>query len=155
MEIFDKNGLMIFPQPARLKVRSKEKVILIKECYCPNGHNLVNKRANFNGFDGILLKIIKENNFGIVALSPIFGDKSRVCIDIELKDKELLKIVCPSCDVQLPVYSSCECGGDLLSLFAEPNQDFSNSVGFCNRVNCDNAEIISGGELLNHSMIDI
>ncbi|MBI9072631.1 MAG: hypothetical protein JEY94_13595 [Melioribacteraceae bacterium] len=155
MEIFDDKGLMIFPRPERLKNVTKEKIILIKNCFCPNGHNLVNKRAIFNGYNGVVLKVIKGQDFGIIALSPIFGDKTRICLDITLEDKELLKIVCPSCDAQIPVYSQCECGGDLLALFTQPDKNFSNSVGFCNRVNCANAEIISGGELLNHSMIEL
>lgn len=35
----------------------------------------------------------------------------------ELNDKEVIELFCPKCDEQLVVFSNCECGVDLLSLF--------------------------------------
>jgi len=85
MERFDKKGMMIYPSPIRKIIREKEKVLVIKECYCPRGHSLINPRAVFNGFEGIELKVRAGDREGRIVLSSIAGDKSRVAIGIDLK----------------------------------------------------------------------
>ncbi|MFH1194964.1 MAG: hypothetical protein V1720_04590 [bacterium] len=154
MDLFDSKGMMIFPSPIRKEIKESEKVLVINECYCPNGHNLVNSRVSFNGFHGIMLKVKCKDKSGFIALSPIYGDKSKISLDIDLIKDELLEIKCPICDEQLPVYSQCTCGADLITLFSTNNKDYGNCIGVCSRVDCFNAEIKTQGELLANSMID-
>lgn len=149
MKIFDKEGLLIIPNPEGTEVKPVKKIIFVDECYCQNGHSLMNNRASFNGLPGIMLKVKAKDRKGLVALSPIYGDKSKISLDIDLHDKELLELSCPNCDSLLPVYSTCSCGADLVALFLSKEIDFNNSIGICSRVNCFNSEIKSSSELLN------
>lgn len=155
MKIFDKDGLLLIPYDIKDEIKEIKKVVVIKECFCPNGHNLIDKKASFNGNSGILIKAKKKNGQeGLIALSPIYGDKTRVALNIELENGEILELLCPHCNVALPTYSKCHCGGDLKAMFLVPKEDFTNCVGICNKVDCPNAEIKAGGELLNYSIID-
>lgn len=153
MKRFDEKGMMIIPNPVKGKVVDAEKVIIVKEVYCPNGHNLISSRVSFNGYPGILLKIEKGAEVGFVGLSPIYGEKCRVSIDIDLKPGELYDLFCPECGEILPIHSSCRCGGDFIALFLSPQNDFSECIGICNRVDCPNSKILEGGEMISISMV--
>jgi hypothetical protein len=153
MNIFDNKGMMLFPNPKKEK-KENDKLIILKECFCSNGHNLINKRVNFNGFDGIYLKVLHNSKEGFVGLSPVFGDKSRIFVDIDVKKGDVLNLFCPHCNTPLAVYSSCSCGEKLIALFTTPKLEFANCIGICNKVDCVNAEIISENQLITISMID-
>lgn len=155
MRIFDDNGLMVFPSDAMRELRTTEKVVLIKSCYCPRGHNLVSDKSQFCDNDGIVLRV-RQNQLreGLVALSPIYGDKSRISLGIHLEKGTVMSLLCPECGVPLPVYDECSCGADVIALFTKPVPDFGNCVGICNRVGCYNAQLRSGNELLNYSALD-
>jgi len=153
MSIFDNKGMMIFPNPKSNRTNN-ENIIVVQECFCSKGHNLLNKRINFNGYYGIYLKVKHNEKSGFVGLSPVFGDKSRVFIDIDVNTDDLLELSCPECDTPLPVYSACSCGSSLLALFSTKKLEFSNCIGICNKVDCVNSEIISENKLISISMID-
>ena len=148
MSIFDKEGMMVFPNPIKKEIKESKNVLVVKECFCPNGHSLINSRASFSGFSGVMLKVKSKKLKGHVALSPIYGDKRKISLDIDLQTGELLELSCPTCNSQLPVYSKCSCGGDLVALFLSDKVDYSSCIGICNRVNCFNAEIKSNSELM-------
>ena len=151
MERFDQKGMMVFPSPEKIKKAGKlEEIIVIRQCFCPNGHNLVTDQAVFDGFNGVILKVRQSGHEGMVALNPVYGLKHRVALGIKLKKDELLEVFCPECSVALPVYSSCSCGGDLITLFLDNKNDFSNSVLICNRVDCHNAQIRLHNEMVHY-----
>ena len=110
--IFDKKGMMIIPTPQAREIPAKTKALVVKKLFCPNGHNLINNRASFDGHAGIILKVKHEANEGIIALSPVYGEKNRVSFGIDLNKDDLLEINCPECNVALPVHSPCACGGE-------------------------------------------
>jgi len=142
MKRFDKNGMMVFPNPLRKSQICKGKELLvIEQCFCHNGHNLISDRAVFNGFNGIMLRASRGKQSGLVALSPVYGYKSRVSLDLKFNSGEIWEISCPVCNQPLPVYSECDCGGKLFVLFLNPNRNFSNAIILCNRIDCFNAEI--------------
>lgn len=142
MQIFDQKGMLIFPSPEKLKASSKvQNLLVIKECFCPNGHNLVNEEVDFDGFQGIMLKVRKPGGEGMVSLNPVYGLKHRVSIGVKLVQDEMLEILCPECGIPLSVYSACSCGGSLVALFLDEKPDFTNSILICNRVGCHNAQI--------------
>jgi hypothetical protein len=153
MKIFDNKGMMMFPKPQYEK-SVNDKIIVIKECFCKNGHDLVNKRVNFNGFNGIYLKVKHEEKTGFVSLSPVYGDKSRIFIDIDVKKDDILELFCPQCDIQIPVYSTCSCGSKILALYTTKRLEFSDCIGICNKVDCVNSEIINENKMITLSMID-
>ena len=155
MKRFDKKGMMIYPNPVRdQKVLQKEEILVIKQCYCPNGHSLISSRVMFNEFEGLVFKVKRSDKEGLVALTPVFGNKSRITIDVDLKDGEIWKIFCPECDIALPYYTKCECGADLTTFFTNNKADYGSILGLCNRVGCYHATIRHGDELLTKSMLE-
>lgn len=150
--IYDKHGMLIFPNPLQKSIRESQDVIVINECFCTNKHNLIDKKAMFGSFPGILLKVRQKAEIGLLALSPVYGDKSRISIDIELIDKEILELSCPKCDEKLSVFSHCECGADLVSLFLSEELSFNEAAAICSRVNCFNAQIKSSSEIIAQMM---
>jgi len=153
MRRFDSKGMMVIPNPLSEKVPTQKKVIVATEAYCPAGHDLVSGRAVFGAYHGIVLGVRQDQDRGTVALSPIYGEKTRVSIDIDLQDGCLLELRCPECDVLLPTYAPCSCGGNLTALFLAPGGDFADCIGVCNRVNCVHAQITQSGDLLSLSML--
>ncbi len=155
MKRFDHKGMMIIPNPLEEFVTGIHEVAVIKEGFCPNGHQLINPRTSFNGLPGILLKVGKGEKSGHVAISPIFGDKTRVSIDIDLVSQELVELSCPTCGAVLPVHSACSCGGDIVSIFLAPQADFSNCIGLCNRIDCHNGKLIEAGKLISMNLEEV
>lgn len=149
MSIFNKDGMMVFPNPIKKEIKESKNILVVKECFCPKGHSLIDSRAFFSGFHGIMLKVKYKGHKGYVAISPIYGDKSKIALEINLQPGELLELSCPTCNSPLAVYAKCECEGDLTALFLSSKADYSNCIGICNRVDCFNSEIKSSSELLN------
>ena len=155
MERFDKKGMIVIPNPIFHETANSEKLLAAVEAYCPNGHNMINGRAKFSGYSGIVIDVEQDGERGKVALSPIYGDKSRISLDIDLIDGKVLKLFCPVCGVALPPYSECTwCDkGKLIAFFLTPNADFSYCFGVCNMVGCPNAAVIKGGEMVYLHML--
>ncbi len=148
---FDQSGMMIFPNPERIKKAAELKeLIVIKQCFCPEGHNLISEQAVFDGFNGIVLKVKSGKKRGLVALNPVYGLKHRIAFGIKLRKDELLEVFCPECRKPLPVYSTCACGGNLIALFLDDKLDFASSLLICNRVDCQNAQIRFHNEVINY-----
>jgi hypothetical protein len=151
MTRFDQSGMMIFPSPEKIKKAAELKeLIVIKQCFCPEGHNLVSEQAVFDGFNGIVLKVKNDNQEGLIALNPVYGLKHRISFGIKLKKDEMLDVLCPDCGKALPVYSVCSCGGNLVTLFLNDKNDFTSSLLICNRVDCNNAQIRFHNEVVNY-----
>jgi len=154
MKRFDSKGMLVIPNPVSSEsICKQKKLLLVNECYCQNGHNLISNSAIFNGFKGIVIKVRRGEQEGLVALSPVYGYKSRVSLNVDLFDEQIWEICCPQCRVSLPVYSDCSCGGNMIALFTDKGASFSNCIGICNRIGCYNAGIQHSNELLTMSMI--
>lgn len=154
MKLFNEKGMMLFPNPMRkAKICKSEKIIVVQNCYCPHGHNLISERAVFNGFPGIIFKIRREDHEGLVALSPVYGYKTRVSLDIKLTENEIWEVLCPVCNQPLSKYADCTCGGDMIAIFLNKDADFGNCIAVCNRIGCTNAGITYADEILENSGI--
>lgn len=153
MRRFDQKGMMIWPflNDSASSGGKDSGIMVVENCYCQNGHNLVSNRVKFNVFNGILLKIAKDSRAGFIALSPVIGDKSRISIDIDIAEGKVENLLCPQCDAQLPVYAPCNCGGKLISLFLHADANFADCVGVCSRFGCKYAEVRSGDDLIHTS----
>ena len=152
MKNFDKNGMLIIPTPKEIKNECEsEEMLVVKECYCQNGHQLINKRAIFNDLPGILLKVKKQNyKEGTIALSPVYNHKHRISIDVDLIEGESLQLFCPECGVELPVYTNCNCcDGKLIALFLDKKGNFNNCITIGNTVGCKNSNVIASKEVLS------
>lgn len=153
MERFDKKGMIIIPNPIR-KAVSTQKVLIVRELFCPAGHSLIGKRAVFNGHPGILLGVGVNERKGLVALSPICGDKTRISLDIDLPEEQIVNLFCPTCGIDLPRYATCGCGADLTALFLTQKNSFSDCIGVCNRIGCINARFVTNDELISETMLE-
>jgi len=150
VERFDKKGMLIIPNPVSQAIAPT--VVVVQKLFCPRGHSLINSRADFNGHPGIIIAATRHDEHGFIALSPIYGDKRRIALDIDLSDGETYDLSCPECGVKLPRFGPCKCGADLISLFLTQDADNSNCVVICNRVGCPNAQIISSGEVISETV---
>lgn len=148
MGTFDELREMILINPFRSKkLSSLKELIVIRECYCPNGHSLISDQAMFDGYNGILFKVRIGEKEGMVALDPVYGLKHRYS-SFHLPKGELLQIECPECGAPLPVFSNCTCGGELITLFLDQKTDYANSLLVCNRVDCQHAQIRFNNEVV-------
>ena len=135
-------------QFSRKKVAEEgQSVQVVSACYCPNGHNLISDLASFGGHGGITVKLRSASQEGVLSISPIIGDKSRTFFDFERHEGEVIQILCPTCDAELPVYTQCPCGADLIALFSSPEEDFADCIGICQRIGCLNSEILTSRAL--------
>jgi hypothetical protein len=153
MERFDHKGMMIIPNPVP-KTSGTRNCLIAHELFCPNGHNLISSRAVFNSFPGILLGVGLEETKGLVALSPICGDKTRVALDVDLPEGRIATLFCPTCGTGLPVYANCACGADLVALFLTRETNFMDCIGVCNRIGCINARIVTSGDLVSDALLE-
>ena len=65
MKIFNAKGMLVIPNPLTSeKICKHKKIVVVKECYCSNGHNLISHKAIFNGFPGIIFKVRRKNEEG-------------------------------------------------------------------------------------------
>jgi hypothetical protein len=126
---------------------------VVGACYCPNGHSLLYARANFSGHPGILLKIAGIKGTGHVVLSPIYGEKSRIALDVDLVEGEKLEVMCPFCDQPFAELGPCPCGASLITIYTTPIPDCNDYLGLCNRVGCPHAEVKTKGDIVLLSMM--
>ena len=151
MRRFNTKGMWHIPKTGKKKKKqpklSEEDLIVVEECYCPNGHMLINPEVEFGGHHGILIKVKKGHESGFIALSPICGDKSRFSFDVELIEGELLEMSCLECGASFPVYGPCDCGGEYITLVLTKGLDFTSCIGICTRVGCNNSWIKHGDEI--------
>ncbi|HOX25898.1 MAG TPA: hypothetical protein PLL30_09985 [Candidatus Krumholzibacteria bacterium] len=149
MERFDKLGMLVIPNPRSRTPRPRATTLIATRLYCQHGHDLVSSRAVFDGHPGILIAARDQRDHpGLVALSPVFGDKRRISLDLDLVPGERATLSCPSCGAALPVHSPCECGADLVALFLTASGDFAECIGICDRVDCVHARITTSSELI-------
>jgi len=147
---------MVFPNPReKRKICNQNKILVFTECYCSKGHNLISENAKFNGFNGILLQISNEKEKGHIALSSVYGCKTRVSVGIKLKEGNQYKLSCPECNTELPAFAKCHCGADIITLFLDREVTFNSFVGVCNRIGCENSYIQIGEELITSARMDL
>lgn len=159
MRIFDRKGMLIIPTPEKKVVNhngnGNGKKILIEECFCQNGHNLISNQVMFKGYEGILLKVASRGQEGYLGISPLFRDESHISMGIELISGEIVPhYMCPVCEVDLPVFSVCKCGAGIFTLFLNDQANYSECLGICSRFDCFNSTLISKGELLSPAMMN-
>ncbi|MCK4764172.1 MAG: hypothetical protein KAW12_18375 [Candidatus Aminicenantes bacterium] len=154
MKIYDSRGMLNIPEPLKRVPNKNRESLVVKSCYCPNGHNLIGNRVQFNGHNGILLKVRSRGQEGFAGLSPVYGAKCRISMDIELVEGEIPQLLCPTCDVELPAFSVCNCGAEIVALFLNKEADYTDCIGICNRVGCENDTVRHEGELLSLTACD-
>lgn len=136
----------LFQRRTKVATVSEKMPEVVRECYCPNGHNLIQEHGRFGGHPGISLSLKGEQQ-GIVSISPLIGDTDRSFFGFETVKGEIVDICCPTCAISLPVYNQCECGANLVAMFNTTKGDFADCIGICQRIGCLNSEIIGTYDL--------
>lgn len=156
MGIFDKKGMLLFPRKEKedKSCSEDEDLIVFTDCYCQKGHELVSDFAKFKEFNGLLLNISRKEKSGQVALSPIYGCRTRVSLGIDLKEGKKYTLSCPTCETELPAYNKCHCGGKIITLFLNEEGNFDSFIGVCNRIGCENSYIQIGEELITSARLE-
>lgn len=156
MDRFNNKGMMLFPDPdSKPDAEKKDRLLVLREAFCPNGHSLMNKKVRFRSFPGLQVKVKTESGKeGLIVLSPIHKDKGRVELDLEVKSGEILEPSCPECGESLPVYDKCECGADLVAVYHTKDRSMGDVVVFCKRADCFNEVVQNGGEVLTQTHIE-
>ncbi len=153
MKRFTDKGTIHIPKnkisrPSRKKAEVAP--VILKECYCPNGHSLLDDNIHINENHAMKLKVVsKSGDKGFVALSPVYGDYSRVSIDIKLNKGDILDIYCPECDEKLPAYVDCTlCDSHMITVFTTSELSYSDCICICKQVGCHNSSIKSNRGIL-------
>ncbi len=137
----------MFDSKGRLKIPAKDvkrEELIVKEAYCPEGHNLVTDMHLINGYPGIELAFRKENGEeGMVVLSPVLGDRTAIFLKGNVEEGEVVKFLCPVCERPLPILTTCDfCGqGNIYVLFLDTDFSFNNAITFCSKRGCPNSTI--------------
>jgi hypothetical protein len=127
---------------------------VIEECYCPNGHSILTDVRLFQGHPALTLKLRSKTQEGLLAISPVIGDRDREFIDFVQIPGEVIDICCPECAEPFPIYNECPCGAHLVALFTSPSAHFAKCVGICQRIGCLHSELLTERDLRLYSRQD-
>gem|GEM_PF-177628 len=88
----------------------------IKKAICPKRHSLIDNEFKIGGFPSLKVKVVSENNEGIIHIDPVYG-KHRNVFDLGFSIGKEAKFVCPDCNGSVIMQDkSCpECGAPILS----------------------------------------
>ena len=158
---FNEQGFMVIPDTKQMQLKKElaevlsDKIVVVRQAFCPNGHNVVQNRYKFSGFAGIHLKAEINGNKGDLILSPIFGDHSHITIDIDINLGDQPKMTCPICGVELPILKKCEnCeSGNMLVLSMREKFDITDGIAFCDVAGCPSAYILDAEKLINEEYL--
>lgn len=150
---FTTQGKIKFPKNkfARSRNSRKNEIRIVDECYCSNGHSLLDEQVLFNEVPGIKIKVVKnKQEEGFLILSPVYGDYSKVTVGIKLVKGDMLEMYCPECGEPLAVFTDClVCNSQMFTLFTTKEASFSDCVGICQKVGCHNSRMISSRRMLS------
>jgi hypothetical protein len=150
-KVFDKKGMMVFPNQQKKDCYCYEdKILVLEKCFCPNGHNLIDKRSSFNGFNGIVLKVKNKGIWGTVAISPIKKDSASIVFGLSIEKGDITEFHCPQCGIEIPVYTDCSCGAHVYCLFTNDASGYSDCIGICSRYGCYNSRVIEDLSHVGH-----
>lgn len=166
MEIFDNKGMLVIPDPEKLKtlaekkgIIASEKKILVKQLFCSEGHPLIStENPKFDGEPGIHLICEGDTYWQSVYLSPFQGD-NRKKFKNNFKNGQILRIFCPVCHAEFPKIAphDCKAGAMYIALFLDPDANINNIVCVCDVWGCYSSYLRLSGEVYSevHSQIAI
>lgn len=121
--------------------------LVVKECYCPQGHSIISDLSTFGGQPGLTLRLRSSSQDGLLALSPIIGDRERIFFKFTGEVGDVVDICCPVCTEPFPIYNECSCGAHLVALFTSPQTSFAQCIGICQRIGCLHSELLTERDL--------
>ena len=158
-DIFGKDGRLIIPlddREQKLKSTSENKVrYIIKEAYCPNGCNVIDKENEINGFPGIRIRFRRKEKEGEFVVSAIEGDFTKKILSGQLKTGAKYNLFCPFCDAKFEILVNCNCKpkAEMVVIGLTPKLSFNDAITFCNVIGCANGAYIHSGEAIRHARL--
>lgn len=172
---FDDKGKLIIPEVVKRKkdkqkesefdipeiIKETRTFYIIKQAFCPNGHNLVDKKHIISGYPSIRLRYKRKDNTKTeIAISAVLGDPQKIILHGNLIFGELVGIHCPICDVKLPILTHYKPGKgepgfnkneiiDIVALYLTPELDYSKAISFCNKVGVVHSSIKYAHEIIS------
>ncbi len=124
--------------------------VVVTQAFCPRGHNLVGAGPTaFEGYPGIAIWVSDGKTQGLVELSPVHGDRTKVGPDFPPGTR--LRLECPVCRAELPILAHCSCqpDGTLRKLYLTEKRDDAHLVGLCDVWGCTRSRVIDADEILS------
>ncbi|MBI5502310.1 MAG: hypothetical protein HY907_18850 [Deltaproteobacteria bacterium] len=124
--------------------------VVVTQAFCPASHNLVGAGPTaFDGYPGIAIWVDDGKTQGLVELSPIHGDRSKVGPEFAAGTR--LRLECPVCRAELAFLAECSCqpGATLRKLYLNERRDEAHVVGLCDIWGCTRSRVIDGSEILS------
>lgn len=136
-------------------VRDEKSRIVLTQAFCHNGHSLMNPDYQFDGYAGIFLLGLHEDEIFDIILSPIMHDSRKV--SSALPAGTVVEISCPACKIPLPRIAPCGCviGSFYRHIFLTKNKDIRKSIGICDSFGCPRSFLRDRGEIISEVRTDL
>ncbi len=143
---FDSKGRMIFPIAATIRIPKtvasrKGGEVVVAEAFCAHGHSLISS-VRIDGAPGIHLIYASQdgNRKTDVVISAVVGKcMKKILKGAALKQDEVVRILCPTCFIELPILFDCECGAPIYLFYLDRRLNHSYGQSFCSRIGCTKA----------------
>ena len=117
--------------------------------FLSNGHNLIDKRSSFNGYNGIVLKVKNNGIWGTVAISPIKKDSASIIFGLSIEKGILPNFIVPMwyrapCLHRLLMWGTC------ILLVTNDESAYSDCIGICSRYGCYNSRVMEDLSHVGH-----
>ncbi len=119
-------------------------IISVTQAFCPEGHGLVQPdNSDFYGMPGLRVRVQVGEHHEDVTLSAVHGDPRKTGGD-SIEDGTRCAILCPECEITLPVYEEpCRCGqGDLHMVYLTADRDPGDVAMICNVWGCYRSRVV-------------
>jgi|GEM_PF-1151212 len=130
--------------------------VVLTRALCPMGHDLITEQNPTFGetWHGIALHVRSGSRGGIVYLSPIHGDTSKLGF-VDFKPGEDVVISCPVCGAEFPVVGGCSCAhhGRLYAIYLSPVLKPRSVVGVCSIWGCPRSRVIDNWEIVSEIVL--
>jgi hypothetical protein len=161
MKLFDKDGRLLIPEKTKKsptgkkQVKSPEKFI-VKEAYCPNGCNIIDKDHIINNHPGLRIAFKRPKVKGEFVISAIEGDFEKIILSGTLENGVKDELYCPHCNVAFQKLMKCECkpDADMVVVGLTPKLDYNNAIAFCNVTGCENGATIDSGAVIRRYRLE-
>lgn len=125
----------------KTKVDMKHGELIVKEAYCPKGHNLMSD-VKINNQIGIhFIYTDQEGNKETeIVLSSFVGEcRKKILKGKPFNKGEIIRILCPTCRTELPILFDCQCGAPIYLFYIDKRLDNQYGQSLCSRIGCAKA----------------
>ncbi len=128
------------PRGFRLVKKQDHDFLLVESLFCPHGHNLVVDSVRIHDEASIKLKVVINNESGLLFVDAFWGSHSKLFSFIPKvtgKEPAFVEAYCPYCDAALSERYPCAqkgCGSDSSVLLMLPGG--INKIHVCAKLGC-------------------